>query len=130
MWKRGDRSRAVAPSPLELCDLCGSTFPAEETARCWVPDSSAVRAGREWFDGLRLLTACGADHLTELRDRYRRRPFVQEELWAAKIDQVLSTGAATTTLEQLACRTGLHLPEIRRAVAWRNNRHRHVAEDS
>lgn len=123
MWKRRKRARRAVTSPIELCDLCAATFPAGEAVREYVPDSSSAHATRDWCDGLRLLTACREEHLEELREAYRRRPFVQEELWAAKISRALTAGPPALTLTQLACRTGLHAPEIRRAIAW-HNRHR------
>ncbi|MYR56668.1 hypothetical protein GTY54_10630 [Streptomyces sp. SID625] len=135
MWKRrkgtgnargtrGGRSRRRARPPepvaLELCDLCALTFPACEAVRGRVPDSSAVHPTDDWFDGLRLVTACSEAHLDGVRERYRHRPFVQEELWAAKIERALSGGTPVLTMERLGCRTGLHEPEIRRAIAWHN----------
>ncbi|EYT79488.1 hypothetical protein CF54_31010 [Streptomyces sp. Tu 6176] len=135
MWKRrkctgdargaGDgrgrwRTRHAGPVAPELCDLCGLTFPACEAVRERVPDSSAVHPTDDWFDGLRLVTACSEAHLAVVRERYRHRPFVQEELWAAKIERALSGGTQVLTMERLGCRTGLHAPEIRRAIAWHN----------
>ncbi|MFF9127082.1 hypothetical protein ACF09J_28020 [Streptomyces sp. NPDC014889] len=125
MWKRGERARrAREPLPLELCDQCGATFPQDEAERGWVPDSSSVHPTNDWFDGLRRVTACSDAHLAAVREEYRRRDFVPEELWAAKIDRALGTGGQVTTLEELGRRTGLHEPEIRRAVAWHNARRR------
>ncbi|MFA3879473.1 hypothetical protein ABS735_38530 [Streptomyces sp. MMCC 100] len=129
MWRRRKRPRHPEVSPVTLCDLCAMVVPVDEAVRAYVPDSSAVHRHRHWFDGLRLLTACGEPHLERLRKEYRRRPFVQEELWAAKIGQVLTDGAPTLTLVQLACRTGLHESEIRRAVAWHNWRRREAGEE-
>ncbi|MFI1532924.1 hypothetical protein [Streptomyces anandii] len=147
MWKRGKRddnprrvrhtrrstrttrtggARPVEPLPLELCDLCAVTFPREEAVCGYVPDSSSVHRTNAWFDGLRLITACCEEHFAVVRDRYRGRPFVQEELWAAKIDRALTSGTAVLTLTQLGCRTGLHEPEIRRAIAWHNE---HLHQD-
>ncbi|MFJ9543332.1 hypothetical protein ACIRPX_39720 [Streptomyces sp. NPDC101225] len=121
MWKRRKKTANPRPAlPLELCDLCGQVFPQQEAVLCHVPDSSAAAPDRPWSDGLRRLTACGEAHLDLLRERYRKRPYVEEELWAAKIDRVLAHGPSALPLEQLACRTGLHAPEIRRAVAWHN----------
>lgn len=124
------RTRHAEASPLELCDLCAAVFPVEEAVRGHAPDSSSVHATCDWFDGLRRITACCEDHLRDLREEYRRRPFVEEELWAAKIHQVLTTGPPTLTLLQLACRTGLHEPEIRRAIAWHNNRRGQAEEEA
>ncbi|WP_320781514.1 hypothetical protein [Streptomyces sp. CRN 30] len=123
MWKRRKRARRASTSPLELCDLCGAAFPAEAAVSEYVPDSSSAHATRDRYDGLRLLTACREEHLEELRETYRRRPFVQEELWAAKITRALTAGPPALPLTQLARRTGLHAPDIRRAIEW-HNRHR------
>ncbi|MFR0354879.1 hypothetical protein [Streptomyces sediminimaris] len=129
MWKRKKKTAKPGPAlSLELCDLCGQVFPEQEAVSCHVPDSSAADPGNDWFDGLRRLTACSEAHLEVVRERYLRRPYVEEELWAAKINRVLTTGPCVLTLEQLACRTGLHEPEIRRAVAWHNDHRRRPPE--
>lgn len=120
MWKRKKHVQPAEPLPLELCDLCARTFPEDEAVRGYVPDSSSVHPTQDWFDGLRLVTACSDAHFAVIWDRYRLRPFVQEELWAAKIDRALTGGTPVLTLEELGCRTGLHEPEIRRAIAWHN----------
>jgi hypothetical protein len=121
MWKRKKKSAGPrGPLALELCDLCGRTFPEQEAVRGHVPDSSAAGPGDGWSDGLRRVTACSESHLDIVRERYRHRPYIQEELWAAKITRVLTSGPPFLALEQLACRTGLHEPEIRRAIAWHN----------
>ncbi|MFJ8781822.1 hypothetical protein [Streptomyces sp. NPDC102476] len=129
MWRRRKRSQRCSVSPLTLCDLCAIALPADETVCAYVPDSSAAHPTHDWLDGLRLLTACGEPHLERLREEYRQRPFVQEELWAAKIEQVLTGCPPTLTLVQLACRTGLHEPEIRRAVAWHNQRRQEARKE-
>ncbi|MFI9081946.1 hypothetical protein ACIGW8_36840 [Streptomyces sioyaensis] len=49
-----------------------------------VADSSAVYVYDLGFDGRRFVTACSQEHLAVLRERYRRRPFVVEELWWAR----------------------------------------------
>ncbi|MEU7301561.1 hypothetical protein AB0950_29920 [Streptomyces sp. NPDC007189] len=118
MWKR--KSGKTEQSRLELCDLCGATFAESEAVRAYVPDSSSVNCDNDWFDGLRLITACGDPHFAVVQDIYRHRPFTHEELWAAKIDRALTTGPPVLTFEELGCRTGLHGPEIRRAIAWHN----------
>ncbi|MEU3861358.1 hypothetical protein AB0F03_29000 [Streptomyces sp. NPDC028722] len=125
MWKRGRKRRKDARRVelCDLCDLCAAVIAADEAVRGYVADSSAVHATLDWFDGLRLLTACGEEHLARLREEYRRRPFVREELWAAKITRVLTSGPPALGLVELACRTGLHESEIRRALAW-HDRHR------
>ena len=120
MWKRRKRARPVRPLPLELCDLCGATFPEDERVRGYVPDSSAVHPTHHWFDGLRRVTACCEEHLAMVRKDYEGREFVPEELWAAKIDRALSSGTRFLTMERLGCRTGLQESQIRRAIAWHN----------
>ncbi|MFF6995307.1 hypothetical protein ACFY93_10160 [Streptomyces sp. NPDC008313] len=113
---------------MELCDLCGAVVPKDRTVSEYVPDSSSAQPAGDWFDGLRLITACTDAHLEELREHYRRRPFVDEELAAAKIGRALSTSLPGLTMDQLGCRTGLDEPDIRRAIAWHNAqlRERHV----
>ncbi|TQJ91265.1 hypothetical protein [Streptomyces sp. SLBN-31] len=121
MWKRKKNSATPARRlPLELCDLCARTFPEHEAVSGYVPDSSSADPRNDWFDGLRRITACSDAHFQMVRDRYRHRPYVEEELWAAKITRALTSGTPVRTLAQLSCRTGLHEPEIRRAVAWHN----------
>ncbi|WP_329141222.1 hypothetical protein [Streptomyces sp. NBC_00670] len=129
MWKRRKGARPARILPLELCDLCAATFPQEEAKRGYVPDSSSVHPTNDGYDGLRALTACGDDHFEVLRKQYLRRPYVEEELWAAKITRVLTTGPPTLTMDQLGCRTGLHEPELRRAIAWHNERMRRYAAE-
>ncbi|MFE2278668.1 hypothetical protein ACFXAE_15750 [Streptomyces sp. NPDC059454] len=126
MWKRRKHARRSGTLPLELCDLCARTFPAGEAVSGYVPDSSSAHPTDDWCDGLRRVTACGEAHLDAIREMYRRRPFVQEELWAAKITRVLTSGPPALTMERLACRTGLHEPDIRRAIAWHNERRRRM----
>ncbi|WP_306187294.1 MULTISPECIES: hypothetical protein [unclassified Streptomyces] len=121
--RRKDRGRAK-PVHLALCDLCAASFPEDEATSGYVPDSSCAYPTRHWFDGLRLVTACCDEHFETIREEYRHRPFVQEELWAAKITCALTVGRAVLSLEELGCRTGLHEPEIRRAMAWHNKRMR------
>lgn len=131
MWKRprrgGHAHRDDIP-PVELCDRCGAVFPAGRAVCALVPDSSCAQGRGGRADGLRLLTACGEQHLEELREDYRRRPFVEEELWAAKVTQALSAGPPALTVAEVARRTGLHEPEIHRAVLWHNRRLREARE--
>ncbi|MHC3475366.1 hypothetical protein ACYF6T_42810 [Streptomyces sp. 7R007] len=122
-WRRKhNRARPTRPLSLELCDVCALTFPRDEAVSGYVPDSSSVHADNDWFDGLRRITACGDAHFAALQAHYQGRPYVAEELWAAKITRALTSGPPVLTMEQLGCRTGLHEPEIRRAIAWHNAR--------
>ncbi|WP_217139780.1 hypothetical protein [Streptomyces sp. AC627_RSS907] len=126
MWKRKSRKgrRPAKPVPIELCDLCARVFPKDESVSGYVPDSSAAHTTNEWFDGLRLITACCDDHFDAIKKDYADRPFVQEELWAAKLTRALTTGPPALSMDQLGCRTGLQEPQIRAAIAWHNERMR------
>ncbi|MBN0042841.1 hypothetical protein JS756_01670 [Streptomyces actuosus] len=129
MWKPWKRFKGAAqqrPVPLELCDLCGTAFPEAEAVTADVPDSSCAHPAHDGYDGLRRITACGTEHVEVLREEYLRRPFVQEELWAAKIVRAFGSGPPVRGLEELGRRTGLHGPEIRRAIAWHNERLRRI----
>ncbi|MEU2898552.1 hypothetical protein AB0O72_23635 [Streptomyces sp. NPDC088106] len=126
MWKRGKHARRPETSAPELCDLCGDTFPAGEAVRGYVADSSSAHPTDERHDGLRRVTACCEAHFGMIREEYGRRPFVDEELWAAKISRVMMSGPPAVPMARLACRTGLHEPDIRRAIAWHNERRRRM----
>ncbi|WP_225840224.1 hypothetical protein [Streptomyces sp. NK08204] len=126
-WKRERERETAGQVRPELCDLCATAFPENEAVRGYVPDSSCVSSRNDWFDGLRLITACAHDHFAVLQRIYRCRPFVLEELWGAKITRALTAGPPVLTVVELACRTGLHEPEIRRAIAWHNERRRQQA---
>lgn len=64
------------------------------------------------------LTACTDDHLAALRDHYRRRPFVHEELWAGKIARAEANADGVLTSEDLTEATGLDPEQIERCRAW------------
>ncbi|MFG3104919.1 hypothetical protein ACGFZL_30980 [Streptomyces sp. NPDC048182] len=122
-WKRKVRKGSpTGAGPVELCDLCAAVFPESLAVRGWVPDSSAVHAGEDRFDGLRLVTACCYDHFDLIGEGYRYRPYVEEELWAAKLTRALTAGPPALSVEQLARRTGLLDAQIRAAIAWHNQR--------
>lgn len=127
MWKRRKHAQRSEPLPLELCDLCARTFPPGEAVSGWVADSSSVHPTDDRHDGLRRVTACCEAHLGVVREAYTRRPFVQEELWAGKISRVMASGPPVLGMTELGCRTGLHEPDIRRAIAWHNERRRRMA---
>ncbi|MFH8974829.1 hypothetical protein [Streptomyces sp. NPDC017890] len=126
MWKRKSRKdrRTAKTVPMELCDLCARVFPENESVTGYVPDSSAAHAIHVWADGLRLITACCDDHFDVVKAGYANRPFVEEELWAAKLTRTLTAGPEALSMEQLGCRTGLQEPQIRAAIAWHNERMR------
>ncbi len=124
MWKRKGRKsrRTPPPVPVELCDLCARVFPEAESVTGYVPDSSAAHATNERFDGLRYVVTCSDEHFDVIKDGYAHRPYVEEELWAAKLSRALGSGPPALSMEQLGRRTGLREPQIRAAVAWHNER--------
>ncbi|MFG3251215.1 hypothetical protein [Streptomyces sp. NPDC048187] len=132
MWKRKGRKgrRTAEPVPVELCDLCAGVFPESESVTGYVPDSSAAHAVNEHVDGLRLLTTCSDEHFDVLKEGYAQRPFVDEELWAAKLTRVLTAGPQALSLDQLGCRTGLQESQIRAGIAWHNERMREAQQRS
>ncbi|MEV6329254.1 hypothetical protein [Streptomyces sp. NPDC051909] len=65
------------------------------------------------------MVACGVEHLAELQQLYRERPFVNEELWTAKIDRAIRQNPYGLNNEALAKETGLNLIQIEAAAAWR-----------
>ncbi|WP_411138521.1 hypothetical protein [Streptomyces sp. C10] len=82
-----------------------------------VPDSSFLHPYDPDLDGLRRLVACGPEHLGELQQQYRERPFVREELWAGKIARALRNQPDLDE-EELADVTGLHFIQIERSLTW------------
>jgi hypothetical protein len=105
----------------ELCDLCGAVVADSTELYALVPDSSAVHAVDPKFDGKRMVVGCSREHLTELVEQYKRRPFVDEELWAGKIVRAMRKYPERRISEQdLARETGLAPDQVERAVDWQN----------
>ncbi|MFF3911631.1 hypothetical protein ACFYZJ_38170 [Streptomyces sp. NPDC001848] len=105
----------------EICDLCGAVIPTGSID--WyalVRDSSAVHAVESKYDGKRTLVACSREHLAELLEQYKRRPFVDAELWAGKIARVLRRHPEGVSEEDLARDSGLTHVQIQRGVMWQN----------
>jgi hypothetical protein len=102
----------------ELCDLCAAVIRDGSELYSVVGDSSAVDPDRRVPDGQRRLTACGPAHLRELVDRYRGRPFDEEELWAYMVMRDQRRLGPDTELEDLADTTGLSLQQVMRAIRW------------
>ncbi|MGW8375055.1 hypothetical protein [Streptomyces sp. ODS28] len=111
----------------DICDFCGQLLGGDACLDL-VPDSSAVHAHDPAKDGLRLVVACSAGHLEELREEYRRRPFLDEELFAGKITRALRAHPQGLSRRRLARLTGLRPAEIERAMAWKNARIRRWRE--
>ncbi|MEW2437308.1 hypothetical protein AB0952_24660 [Streptomyces caniferus] len=82
-----------------------------------VRDSSCIHPYDPDQDGERRLTACGTEHLGELQERYRARPFVKEEVWAGKIARARHTQPDLDE-EELVDMTGLNFIQIEHALAW------------
>ncbi|MGW5666262.1 hypothetical protein ACWEWG_40710 [Streptomyces sp. NPDC003758] len=86
----GPQADGEEPTEPEICDLCGAVIPADSIDwSALVPDSSAIHTVESNFDGRRMLVACSQEHLEELIEQYKHRPFVDVELWAGKIARVL-----------------------------------------
>ncbi|WP_326615785.1 hypothetical protein OG863_00920 [Streptomyces decoyicus] len=86
-----------------------------------VPDSSFLHPYDPDHDGLRRLAACGPEHLSELQQQYRTRPFVKEELWAGKVARALRT-QPNLDEDELADVTGLNYIQIERSLTWESER--------
>ncbi|MFB7668523.1 hypothetical protein ACFC1R_32145 [Kitasatospora sp. NPDC056138] len=120
MDETGPNDQEPDPELPELCDECGTVLDDGEELYALVPDSSALHAFDPDFDGKRVLTACSLDHLAELVEQYRRRPYVAEEQWAGKVCRALEHSGEALTLEALALASGLSKDQVGRAVKWQN----------
>lgn len=123
MDEHGDAPGQGVP---ELCDLCGTVISEATELVALVQDSSAVHAHDAAFDGWRLVTACTQEHLRELVEQYRQRPFVEAEQWAGKIMRAVagSHGRRVDDDDVLCELTGLTVQQIHAGVAWHNDRAR------
>ncbi|MFG3408958.1 hypothetical protein [Streptomyces sp. NPDC048142] len=104
----------------ELCDLCGAVVSGSTEWYALVPDSSSIHAVDARFDGKRLVVGCVKEHLAELIKQYKRRPFVDAELWAGKIARALQKYEGRISEEDLAAETGLAPNQIEAAATWQN----------
>ncbi|MFI6768121.1 hypothetical protein [Streptomyces sp. NPDC050355] len=111
---------ATEPASM-LCDLCGVQLTPATEVFSLVPDSSAVHPYNADLDGMRRLAACGPDHLGELQQRYRQRPYAKEELWAGKIARALRLQPDLDE-EELAEVTDLNFLQIERSLIWESER--------
>lgn len=111
----------------DICDVCGRRVDAEVHYDL-VRDSSAIHPEDPDQDGKRLLTVCSAEHLAALREEYRQRPFVEEELWAGKIERALRECPGGLSRERLCEVTGLRPREVERAMTWNNGRLQRLRE--
>ncbi|MGW1617426.1 hypothetical protein ACWCQZ_50820 [Streptomyces sp. NPDC002285] len=83
-----------------------------------VPDSSSITVDPK-FDGTRLIVCCSRQHLAELTEQYKHRPFVDAELWQGKIARAIQHHPDGISPETLAEETGLNLQQIEAGVTWR-----------
>ncbi|MGA5285435.1 hypothetical protein ACPCSK_34425 [Streptomyces griseoincarnatus] len=105
----------------ELCDLCGTVVSDGSESYALVKDSSAIHAVDPRFDGARMVVACSPEHLRELVEEYARRPFVEAELWAGKIDRVmLQHPSGAIRYSELLEETGLTPDQLEAGVTWKN----------
>ncbi|WP_045692451.1 hypothetical protein [Streptomyces rubellomurinus] len=110
---------------LDLCDLCGQAVDGDDLLSALVPDSSALHVSDPALDGKRVLTACGLDHLAELIEQYRHRPFVPEEQWAGKVCRTLAEyDDEPVPLTEVAELSGLSVQQAEQGVEWHNARAR------
>lgn len=109
----------------EICDWCGRTW--RDGVLALVLDSSAVYAHDPDKDGKRLIAACSAEHLAQLQEEYRQRPFVCEELWAWQIARALTSTAPGASTELITHLTGLTTTQINQAIAWHTQQLTHVS---
>ncbi|WP_433860093.1 hypothetical protein [Streptomyces kronopolitis] len=104
----------------ELCDLCGVVISDQSEINAVVRDSSVTHAHDAQLDGKRWLTACSREHMAELVEQYKQRPFVDAELWAGKIARAIEAHGGRISSEELAEETGLAQDQIEIGVLWQN----------
>ncbi|MFD8708468.1 hypothetical protein ACFV1W_38805 [Kitasatospora sp. NPDC059648] len=108
----------------DLCDHCGQVGDATDLLSALVPDSSALHPSDPELDGRRVLTACTVEHLAELVQQYRDRPFVPEEQWAGKVCRALAEQEEPVPLSLVAQMSGLSEQQAAQGVEWHNARAR------
>ncbi|OEJ21453.1 hypothetical protein AR457_37250 [Streptomyces agglomeratus] len=112
----GDREDPLT----ELCDLCGVVISDSTEVYSLVRDSSAIHAHDSQFDGKRMIVACSPEHLDELIRQFKRRPFVEDDLWAGKIARVMQQHPEGISVEALAEEASLNVAEVGAGVRWHN----------
>ncbi|MGW5688994.1 hypothetical protein [Nonomuraea sp. NPDC003754] len=113
-----DRNGRNEGDILVQCMWCGTKVADGSELFSVAPDSSMVHASDPTWDGHRVLIACSPEHLAVLQEHYRRRPFVDEELWAGKLARALEGVDCTPPLAELTEATGLSLEQLQRCLAW------------
>jgi len=104
----------------ELCDLCGAVVSDSTEWYALVPDSSSIHAVDAKFDGKRMVVGCTKEHLAELVEQYKHRPFIEPQLWAGKIARALDKYGGQISEEDLARETGLAPDQIEAGVTWQS----------
>ncbi|MER7540806.1 hypothetical protein ABTX77_39500 [Streptomyces sp. NPDC097704] len=115
-----DLPQPADPMVPDICDRCRRAVSPGMGVFGLVQDSSWIHPADPDQDGRRLVTACCLDHLDEVRELYRARPFVNAELWARKIDRALAQYPQGLSTEELIEETGLNLIQLERATVWRS----------
>lgn len=67
-----------------------------------------------------MVVGCTKEHLADLVEQYKRRPFIEAELWAGKIARALQKYEGRINEEDLAEETGLTPDQIEAGVTWQN----------
>ncbi|MGI5484838.1 hypothetical protein [Streptomyces lavendofoliae] len=106
----------------ELCDVCGIAIKEKGERYASVRDSSASGQQDPLLDGRRFVVACSDDHLQQLIEDYKRRPFNDAELWAGRIARAERRHSGEMNADQLAEETGLTPEQIERGISWQTTR--------
>ncbi|MFF9058901.1 hypothetical protein ACF09K_09395 [Streptomyces sp. NPDC014882] len=105
------------------CDECGTTLCVEPQRGSYphpviLPDSSAVGAHPSDMDGQRMATACSEACRRAIEERFLRRPFVPEELWAGKLKRALAASPEGMKPPELLERSGLTEAQMGAGFRW------------
>jgi hypothetical protein len=111
---------AIPGAQPELCDVCAAVVTDGTELHAMLADSSAVDPRRPVLDGWRRVVACGPDHLAELVDHYRGRPFDDDELCAYVVARAGRRAPWELDLAGVAESSGLTLDQVRRGVRWQS----------
>jgi len=111
--------RAIPGAQPELCDVCAAVLTDGTELHAVLADSSAVDA-RPALDGWRRVVACTPDHLAELVDHYRGRPFDDDELWANVVARAGRRAPWELDIGDVVASTGLTLDQVIRGLRWQS----------
>jgi hypothetical protein len=106
---------------LDMCDQCGGVllkelYEGDDPLLRPVPDPSTIYWDNPERDGTRMVMVCSAGCLWKIEERFRRRPFVRQELWAGKIVRAIMIHQRELRPWELERETGL---EPRRSLSSR-----------